>query len=304
MMATGQDQELLAKSATPLRFGLSALILGNLALSIGPWFVRMADTGPVAAAFWRMALAAPLLFMIARVAGQPTKRLPPALLLLIFVSGILFAADLAAWHLGILQTKLANVNLLGNSASFLLPLYAFIAARAWPTRLQSISLALAGAGAALLLGRSYELSPQNFVGDLLCLVAGAFYTAYLVMMTRARETMAPWPVLAWSTVMSLLPLLAIAVLLDENIWPQSWTPLILLAFFSQILGQGLMIYALGRVTPILFGLTLLLQPMVAAVIGWLAYHETLGAADWIGAGLIGLALVIVRQPDAKVRTSG
>ena len=30
-----------------------ALLSGNAALALGPWLVRLADTGPVAAGFWR-----------------------------------------------------------------------------------------------------------------------------------------------------------------------------------------------------------------------------------------------------------
>ena len=303
-MAGAQHQESESGIAAPLRFGLSALIAGNLALAFGPWFVRMADTGAVAAAFWRISLAAPVLFLLARAAGQPARRLSGPMALVFIASGVLFAADLATWHLGIFQTKLANANLLGNSTSFLLPLYAFAVARSWPTRKQGTALALAGLGAVLLMGRSYEVSPEHLVGDLLCLLAGAFYTAYLIIMARARETMAAWPVLAWVTLTSAPPLLLFALFLGEQIIPHNWTPLILLALFSQIIGQGLMIYAIGRVPPRLFGITLLIQPLVAALVGWLVYHEAMGTADGVGAALIGLAMVLVKEPEAiKERSS-
>jgi drug/metabolite transporter (DMT)-like permease len=283
------------ESDPPLRFGLTALLIGNICLSFGPWFVRMADTGPVAAAFWRMALATPLLFAFARMAGAPAQRLSRPMTTLFLVSGLFFAADLASWHLGIGFTKLANSNLLGNAASFLLPLYGFIVARQWPNRTQGIALALAIAGAGLLIGRSFELSPENFKGDLLCLLAGIFYTVYLVFMGRAREGLAAWPTLAWTSLSSVLPLLAIALVMGEQVIPHNWTPLIALAFFSQIAGQGLMIYAVGRVSPLLFGITLLSQPAIAAAIGWFVYRETLSPADWAGAALIGLAMVLVRK---------
>ena len=297
MMGAAQHQENLGGGQAPLRFGLTALLIGNLCLAFGPIFVRMADTGPVASAFWRIALAIVPLFVIARMVGEPAKALPKSMIVLFAISGLLFAADLAAWHLGIFETKLANANLLGNSTSFLLPLYTFVAARVWPTRMQGTALALATLGAVLLMGRSYELSPQNLIGDLLCLLAGAFYTAYLVLMARARDTMPQWAVLAWSTIMSALPLLITALLLGERVLPSDWTPLVALAFFSQILGQGLMIYAIGRVAPLLFGLTLLIQPMISASFGWVVYGERLAGLDWIGAGLIGIALILVRGRD-------
>lgn len=296
-MARGQEQDLVSGREAALRFGIPALILGNICLAFGSWFVRMADTGPIAAAFWRIALATPFLFLIARTMGDPARKLGRATFALFALSGIFFAVDLASWHLGILQTKLANANLLGNSTSFLLPLYAFAVARQWPTRMQAVALTFAGVGAALLMGRSFELSPRNLAGDLLCLLAGAFYTAYLVLMSRARSGMGQWPVLAWSTVMSALPLLLMALAIGERLVPHNWAPLVALALLSQIVGQGLMIYTVGRIPPLLFGLTLLLQPMISALVGWIAYDETLGLADWAGAVLIGLALVMVSQPD-------
>lgn len=292
-------QKNIASTQAPLRFGLTALILGNLALSVGPWFVREAGTGPVASAFWRVAIAAPLLFLLARRFSGPVVIPKAGLLLVLIAGGVVFAADLAAWHIGIFYTKLANSNLLGNSTSFLLPLWAFATARMWPNPKQAAALGLAALGAILLMGRSFELSPQNLFGDLLSLLAGVFYTAYLILMTRARGDAGPWPTLAWVTLASAPPLLIFALLLGETMIPSNWSPILMLALLSQVIGQGLMIYAIGRVAPLLFGLVLLLQPVVAAVIGWVAYNEQLGAFDLLGAVLIGLALIVVRQPEPK-----
>ncbi|MHA4875128.1 EamA family transporter, partial [Enterococcus faecium] len=60
-------------------------------------------------------------------------------------------------------------------------------------------------------------------------------------------------------------------------------------------GQGLMIYAIGRLSPLVMGIALLIQPVVSASIGWLAYGERLGAPDLIGAMLVAAALVLVRR---------
>jgi drug/metabolite transporter (DMT)-like permease len=298
-MARGQAEEKLRDEQAPLKFGLTALILSNLCLSLGPIFVREADTGPVASGFWRIALATPVLFLIARAVGDPARRLTRPMVGLFLLSGAIFAADLAAWHLGVLQTKLANSNLLGNSTSFLLPLYIFVATRTMPTRFQALALGLAAIGAGFLLGGSFELSPRNFVGDLLCILAGAFYTVYILLMARARASMGQWPVLAWTTAMTAAPLLVMAFFMNEKIWPTDWTPLVALAFSSQVAGQGLMIYVIGRVSPVLFGITLLMQPMISAVIGWFAYDERLTAIDGFGALLIGLAMLLVREESTR-----
>ena len=278
-----------------------ALLAGNVALAFGPLFVRMASSdahiGPVAAAFWRLLLAAPLLLLMTRVTRQPIGRLGPAMWATVLLAGIFFAGDLGTWHLGILKTKLANATLIGNCASLLFPLYGFLIARAWPSRGQALALLLAAVGAGLMMGRSYELSPQHLVGDLLCLLAGLLYTFYLIAIDRARGTLQPWPVLALSTIFGILPLLLFAWGLGEPIWPDAWGPLIALALVSQLIGQGLLVYAMGHVRPLVTGLTFLLQPAVAAAIGWVGYGEKLTAPDWIGAALVGAAIVAVRRAE-------
>ncbi len=275
----------------------AALVAANALLAIGAMFVRVADVGPVASAFWRMALALPFLALLAARSGMP--RLSRGLVVVLILSGILFAADLASWHWGILRTKLANANLFGNSTSLLFPIYGFLIARAWPSRRQGWALCLAAVGAILLMGRSYQLSPDHLVGDLLCVLAGVFYTFFFVMMARARESLAAMPLLALSTLASAVPLLVLALVMGERVIPGDWTPLIGLALCSQVIGQGLMVYVLGRLSPLVIGLGLLTQPIIGAAIGWSIYGEQLGIADLIGAALVGLALILVRQPDEK-----
>ena len=274
---------------------LLACLGGNIALAFGPWFVRLADVGPVAAGFWRIALAAPVLVALA----YATQRRPfvgaRGLGWVLAFAGLAFAADLASWHLGILRTTLANATLFGNSATLMFPIYGFLVARAWPTRIQGIALLLAGVGAILLMGRSYQLDPRNLAGDMLCLLAGVLYTGYFILMARARATMAPIPALALSTLASILPLLVFALLLGERMWPTQWGPLLGLALVSQIIGQGLMIFALGRLPPLIVGLALLVQPVVGATIGWTVYGEKLGLPDLFGASLVAVALVLVSR---------
>ena len=279
---------------------IAALLAGNLALAFGPWFVRLTDVGPVAAGFWRIALAAPILVALAFAGQRKPFAAARGLWLPIAFGGVAFSADLASWHVGILQTTLANATLFGNSATLMFPIYGFFVARAWPSKTQGLALALAAAGAALLLGRSFQLSPKHLVGDLLCLLAGTLYTVYFVLMAKARAAMAPIPTLALSTLASILPLLIAALLLGEKILPAHWGVLIGLALASQVVGQGLMIYAIGHLSPLIVGIALLTQPVIAGTVGWIVYGETLGPADFLGAVLVAIALVLVRSGGPRV----
>jgi len=274
------------------------LLIGNVALAIGPWFVRMADVGPVASGFWRLALAIPFLFVIVRLSGQRFGRIGVGLWMATILAGAFFALDLACWHEGILRAKLANATLLGNVSTFLFPAYGFVVARILPGRWQTLAIALAATGTVLLLGRSYQLSPDRLAGDLFCLAAGLSYTGYMIAVDRARATLGTWPTLAIATVVAAVVLLPAALLIEGPIWPHHWGPLIALAIGSQVVGQGLLVYAIGTLPPLIVGLALLVQPLVAAAIGWGIYGERLTAPDMTGALLIAIALVLVRRRPA------
>jgi drug/metabolite transporter (DMT)-like permease len=288
------------------RLAFPALLLANLVLALGPWLVRLAqevsEVGPVAAGFWRLALAVPFLaFMAARQSrGKRFGRWH--LVAAAAVGGIFFAADLAAWHAGILRTTLANSTLFGNFASFLFAIYGFVLLRSLPGRPQLAALALAAIGTALLLGNSFELSPRHFTGDLLALLAGLFYTFYLIAVDRARRTMGHWQVLAVATAAGSVPILLFALAIGESVMPTDWTPVILLSLSSQLIGQGLLVFAMGHLSPVLVGICFLTQPIASAAIGWVVYDERLSAADGIGALLICAALVLIRLPAPRVAT--
>jgi drug/metabolite transporter (DMT)-like permease len=279
------------------RLAFPALLAGNIMLAIGPVFVRYADVGPLAAGFWRLALALPVLLLIMRLSGQSLSGLRPAIWIMVAVAGFFFAADLATWHGGILRTKIANATLFGNVTSLLLPLWGMIALRHRPTPVQAGALLLAGVGTAMLMGASYELSPRNAMGDFLCLLAGLFYTAYIIALQRARQYLGNWSTLVVSTMAGALPLLFAAWALDERIVPGNWAPVALLAMSSQVVGQGLLVYALVWFTPLVIGVTLLVQPIAAALVGWVLFGEVLTPVDGVGAVAIAVALVLIRLPS-------
>jgi drug/metabolite transporter (DMT)-like permease len=281
----------------PLAF--PALVGANVMLACGPWLVRLSDTGPIAAGFWRLALALPVLLLLAaRSTGGALLPGRKALAVIAF-GGLFFGADLASWHVGILHTKLANAALFGNSSALILPLAGIVLTGIWPTRVQWLALGLALIGSILLMGGSYELSPANLTGDLLCVLAGILYVGYLLAVQSVRRDLPSWQVLALSTAASLPLVLACAWISGERILPGDWTPVTTLAFSSQIIGQGLMVYAIAHFSPLVVGLVLLVQPVVAALIGWIAFDERLSTTDFIGAAIIACALILVRLPSRK-----
>lgn len=282
---------------------LFALLGGSSALALGPWLVRLADVGPLASAFWRLGLAVPMLAVAALVLGQPLRPPPRRQFLIIVIAAAFFAADLAFWHMGIHLTKLGNATLFGNFGSFAFAIYGLILVRKLPTAGQISALVLAALGTVLLLSGSLELSAANLRGDLLTLLAGLLYAGYLIGVDRARASTPPLTLLFWATSAGALFLLPVAATLGSGVVPNNWAVLAALAFSSQLVGQGLLVYAIGRLPPLVVGLGLLTQPAISGAIGWAAYGEFFTPLDWVGAVSIAAALVLVRlRPRARSAT--
>jgi drug/metabolite transporter (DMT)-like permease len=279
-------------------------LTGSAILSAGPLLVRLADVGAVQSAFWRLGLAVAPLFLLARLTAQrrPDHHIRPHRLWFI-AAGFFFAADLASWHLGIQRTTLVNSALFANGASFLYPLWGFVLARAWPSRRAASALLLAAAGLTLLMGLSADISPRHLAGDLLCLLAAVFYTGYLVAMDHVRGATSALAALARATLVSAVMLLPVAALAPGSLWPQDWTPLLLLALGSQVMGQGLIIFALPHLPPIASGLGLLIQPVLSASFGWIWFGERLSLAEALGMAIIFAALVLVCLPERRAVTA-
>lgn len=278
---------------------LAALLGGNATLAMGPWFVRLADTGPVATGFWRLMLALPVLALLALANGQPLGGLPRKVMLAVMIGGVFFGLDIASWHVGIGMTRLANAALFGNAGSLVLMVWGFIAWRRLPDGREWPALAAALIGAAILMGRSLEISPLLLLGDWFCLLAGLLYAGYLLILKDARRSLGAWSLLTWSSAASAIVLLAIALVAGETIVPTDWRPVIGLAVSSQLIGQGLLVYALRHFSPLVIGIALLCQPAVAALAGWLSFGEVLSPMDFVGIALVGSALVLARASSPR-----
>lgn len=285
----------LERHQHPAPWHFAALLGGNAALALGPWLVRLADTGPVAAGFWRLLLPIPVLGLLAwreRSPGGTDKRL----LAMVVAAGVFFALDLASWHLGIERTRLGNATLFGNAGSVILMIWGVIAMRRWPHFREAGAIFAALTGGAILMGESLAISSATLLGDLFCLFAGLCYAFYLLPAQKARAQIGQWTVLLLVCLSASPVLLLTALALGEPVMPGAagWRPVLGLALSSQLIGQGLLVYSLKHFSPVIIGMALLTQPAIAAGVGWLAFGETLSPLDLFGMVLVGGALILAR----------
>ncbi len=271
-----------------------ALIVGACAIGFAPIFVRMTETGPAAAGFWRLFLALPVLALMALRDGRGAATPPGRMMLL---AGLFFALDLSFWHYGVKLTSVANATVLTNLSPVVVTTVAWFLFRERPARIFIAGLTVALIGAGIMAGGADVTRAINApLGDVLSLATALWYAFYFIAMRSARQGAGASRAMFWSTAVSTPILLGVALAFGERIMPGSgagWLACMGLAVVH-IAGQGSIAWALGRLPASTASVVVLAQPIVAAVAGWILFSEVLTPLQMLG-GVLTLAGVVIAQ---------
>lgn len=273
-----------------MRPALPTLLVGATFIALSPIFVRLSDVGPTASAFWRVALAAPLLWpllFLSRAARPQSIRWK-----LLIAAGLAFAGDLAFWHWSIRFTSVANSTLLANLAAPFVTLAVWIISRQRPSTTFAIGLGGALVGVVMLVHTSLAFSATALLGDAFGVITALFYAAYILAVKELRDRgAATLFVMAVSTTLTAVLLLPVAVASGETLVParaSGWLVLLGLAWISHCAGQGLIAYSLAHLPAAFSSVSLLFQPVMAALFAWVLLSEPLVPLQIVG-GLVVLA---------------
>jgi drug/metabolite transporter (DMT)-like permease len=285
----------------------AALIAGGVAVGFSPIFVRLADVGPLASGFYRLALSLPMLWLFAGVAPDRSKTQAPATgrdLLLLIATGLIFGADIVFWHLSLSFTSVADATLISNTSPIMVALGAFalFGERMKPLFVAGIGLAIAGV-ASLAVQKAGGAQPANrLLGDGLAIGAAVSYAIYLLLVSHLRRRHGTQRIVFYTTAVSALVLLPLALLTSPTLLPASasgWAVLIGLALISHVGGQSFMTYALAHLPAAFSSLTQLMQAAVAAIAAWALLDEPLTALKLASAACILIGIFLCRRSGSR-----
>jgi len=293
-----------ASAAPPFAAPFVALLLGAFAMAISPVFVRLADVGPFASAFWRVTAALPVIWLWA--AWEARRRGEPIAITFrfdrpIFLTGLCFTVDLLFWHLAILHTTVANATFLATTAPVWVILLSglFIGERV--RRQEVYGLVLCLAGALALIGASYSARPDHVMGDLMGVATSIFFGLYFLAVRVARRRSGTARIIFLSSLLTGAILLAVALVFEGRILPASSGgvgAILGLAFVSHTGGQGFLAYALGFLPASFSSLVIFIEALAAALFGWVFLDEAVSLAQALGGVLI-MAGIAVASPRRK-----
>ncbi|CAD7045167.1 EamA/RhaT family transporter [Pseudorhizobium endolithicum] len=293
----------ILSAAAPMReqrMALACLVLGGIAIGASPIFVRLSEVGPVATGFWRLALALIPLSLWSGIARNHDEAAPAGLrdYVLLILPGLALAIDLVAWHLSLHMTSVANATLLANLAPVFVTLIGWLVFRTAVSRIFLLGLALAIAGVVTLKGGPAALGDGELLGDAIATFAAVFYACYILAIGRLRSRFGTNRIMIWSSASAALAILPFALYFEGNILPHSlygWGIVAGLAFISHAGGQVAITYALAYLPAAFSSLTLLLQPVVAAILAWWILAEAVNPLQALGGAVVLAGILVARR---------
>jgi drug/metabolite transporter (DMT)-like permease len=292
-----------APMARPPTLDLVLLGLAVVAVSTSAPLIRGADAPSLAVAFWRNALAIPLLGAVVLL-GRRNRRelagLDARERRLCGLAGLFLAAHFAVWVPSLSFTSVASsVALVATQ-----PVWAAIIAR-WRgehvPRMAWWGIGVAMAGAVVLSGVDLSISPRALFGDLLAVSGGALAAAYVTVGAEVRRTVSTIVYATACYAIAALVLLAVCVVGRQELAGydgETWLLLVAIVVGPQLLGHTLVNRVLRTTSPMLVSVAILFEIVGAALLAWVAFDEV-PPASAVPAGLLiaaGVVLVVRSEP--------
>ena len=289
---------------------LIAIFAGSACFALTPVFVKFADVGPSAAGFWRMVIALPIVwtwfqFEKRRRPDRPVRTRSPRDTVWLVATAVAITADLSLWHSSFLYTSVANAALLGSLHPIVIAIGAWLLFREHITGVFMVGMAIAVAGSvALASAGATDFSTVAF-GDILAILSTFGFSAYALTLKRLRQTLSTATIMLWTLALAPIMLLPVAAIVGETLVPQSlhgWGVVIAFALIGNVAGQSMMTYAFAHLPASFSSVSLLIVPVLAAVLAWVLFQETISVLQSI-AGIAVLGGIVLAERGRRANAA-
>jgi drug/metabolite transporter (DMT)-like permease len=290
-------------------FDYAILALGVAAVSTAALFIREADAPALVIAAYRLTIASLPLLLLSAVQRRPVVPGDRTNLGLTLLAGVCLALHFAFWIASVKQTSIitsvvlvtAQPLFVALASSFLL--HERVTSGAW------LGIAIAAAGAAVMVADDLGQDTDTLVGDLFAILGAIFAAAYFLIGRRLRATGTSWlsyVTLAYST--SAIVLIAMAAIAGETFFGYSertYAFLMFLALVPQLIGHTALNRSLGYLPAVAVTIAVLGEPVGATVLAAVVLEEWPTPAEVGGAILILVGVYFgLRAPTAAPVRNG
>lgn len=287
-----------------IRNGFIAIAAGVALLGTGPIFVKTVNANGLVVGFYRMLFAGLMLTLPAILQPNGNVEKPSREGWLWAVGGALvYGLNIALWCTALNFTTASAVTLLDTTAPVWVGLFGFLfLGKRYPTAYW-LGLVITLVGAAMTVGfNSLGVGSAQLKGNLIALVSGFTYAAYIIFTRKAR---ASFSAVKYSWLVGIIGaaglffVVLFSGLFSQPLPLQSMILIALMALTSQVVAWVLVNHALGVLPQSAGSVALVGQPIVTTLLGALILGEYITWLQGLG-GLICLSGILIVQLTAKV----
>lgn len=308
---------------------IAALVVGLVAISTSPIFIRLSEMeiSPYATIFhrsWMAAVIFGVLGMLPRgnaakgadgLESKPqsepqpeSPKLAHSLLWLLLGFGLTFTIAVVTWAWALTQTTIANSTFLHSFTPIFTGLLGLLFFGLQFRRWFWIGMAIAIAGALLLGFEDVQFKPTQIWGDGVSLVSALFFSTDSLLGERLRQRLDSQTIMFWCYGLGTLLTLPLVLWFPATALPISangWLTLLAMTLICQVLGHGLLTYALKDISAGIVSLCHLLVPVLSTVEAWLVFNESLSSLSLVTFAIVlgGIAISVQGVPTVSTQTN-
>jgi tRNA threonylcarbamoyl adenosine modification protein (Sua5/YciO/YrdC/YwlC family) len=279
-----------------------ALVIGVFALGFSPLFVLWANAPGVVTAFYRELIAAIVMFIPMLLLTKTALPLSPKHVWYAIIAGVAFAADIALWNCSVFLTSAANATLFNNTSVLWVGLAALLIFKEKLGQLFWIGLFIALIGIIIIVGADFLTHPRLGAGDFMAMIAAIGYAAFFIATQYSRQQLGVISSFWFSAAAGALFLLPICLLSGKALIGYSsvtyWN-FLGIALITQVGGYLAINYALGYLPASIVSVTVLSQPIVAAILAKLLLNQPIEPNQIIGGLFVLSGIIIVNRSRMK-----
>lgn len=271
---------------------VASLAAGLVAASVSAILIKMCVSEAPVIAFYRL-LGAGAVFLLVELVRNGSIRVEARDVAIAAISAFFLALHFYFWIRSLFMTSI-------NSSMMLLSAQPFFALVLQPLVLRTpvrprnlISLFIGMAGIAVITGGDLHISAQAGRGDAFAIFSAAMAACYLMSGSFRRARLIPYLGVMYS--LSGLMLLAFALITRGALTPArpvDWFWILMIVIFPTLIGHTMLNRAMAHFPSYLVNLSVLIEPVLTAILAWFVFRAVVTPAVWLGGALIVSAVAV------------
>ena len=276
------------------------LIIALLSVSTSPIVAKLLVGVPaVSISLWRMFIGSLLLWIYSAFykqgAMKSTKNYSKTI-----IAGVLLGLHFALFFGAIKLTLISNATFLGTLAPlFTLILEVLILKRRFDPKI-IFGLGLSLIGAYLIFGNKFDLSEEYIMGNFLALICSLCLALCFMIAEKVRQTESTISYTRLLYFSAAITLFCIALIGNVPLLGFSYYEylgLVFLGIVPTIIGHNAIYYSVKYVSPTIVSAFPLGEPIIATILAFFIFGESIGLNIYIGGSitLLGLIMIMIKK---------